>query len=168
MLTFGTLLGGWVAFDPDLLAAAQWEFIAAAVLASFATGYVVYPRVDIVKREARRDAAGDAGAAAPSPAEEAEDAARAALQAETDAYRLTCEEIGGENGLSRRQTEVLYLLARGHNAAFIRDRLGITLSTAKSHIYRIYKKLGIHTQHELLELVENRLRAWGEDGFPSA
>lgn len=168
MLTFGTLLGGWVAFDPDLLASAQWEFIAAAVLASFATGYVVYPRVDIVKREARRDAAGDAGAAAPSPAEEAEDAARAVLQAETDAYRLACEEIGGENGLSRRQTEALYLLARGHNAAFIRDRLGITLSTAKSHIYRIYKKLGIHTQHELLELVENRLRAWGEDGFPSA
>lgn len=161
MLTLGTLLGAWIAFDPHLLASMQWEFIAAAILLSFAIGYVIYPRVDIVKRDARRDNPPDTE----TPIEES---ARTALQAETDAYRLACETIGAENGLSQRQIEVLYLLSRGHNAAFIRDRLGISLSTAKSHIYRLYKKLGIHTQHELLELVESRLRAWGDAGFPSA
>lgn len=81
----------------------------------------------------------------------------AAANADVDAYWRACSAIARESGLSRRQTEVLYLLARGHNAAYIQDKLRITLSTAKSHIYRIYKKLGIHTQQELLEIVERKL-----------
>lgn len=76
---------------------------------------------------------------------------------DADAYWRACESIARDNGLSSRQTEVLYLLARGHNAAYIHDKLRITLSTAKTHIYRIYKKLGIHNQQEILEIVEKTL-----------
>lgn len=76
---------------------------------------------------------------------------------DADAYWRACESIARDNGLSSRQTEVLYLLARGHNAAYIHDKLRITLSTAKTHIYRIYKKLGVHNQQEILEIVEKVL-----------
>lgn len=76
---------------------------------------------------------------------------------DADAYWRACESIARDNGLSSRQTEVLYLLARGHNAAYIHDKLRITLSTAKTHIYRIYKKLGVHNQQEILEIVEKTL-----------
>lgn len=71
-----------------------------------------------------------------------------------DALKEACERIASRYLLSQRQTEVLYLLARGHTAPCIQDKLCVTLSTAKSHIHNIYKKLDIHKQHELLSMVE--------------
>lgn len=84
---------------------------------------------------------------------------KSALKAEEDIYRKACEAIAERYLLSSRQTEVLYMLARGHNAAYVQEKLCITHSTAKSHIYRIYRKLNIHTQHELLAMVEQELAA---------
>ena len=36
----------------------------------------------------------------------------------------------------------------------IQDKLFISESTAKTHIYNIYQKVGIHTQRELMELLD--------------
>lgn len=76
-----------------------------------------------------------------------------------EALKVACERIAGRYLLSQRQTEVLYLLARGHTAPYIQDKLCVTLSTAKSHIYNIYRKLDIHKQHELLSMVEEELES---------
>lgn len=73
-------------------------------------------------------------------------------------FRTQCETIANRYLLSRRETEVLFLLAKGHNAAYIQKKLCITQSTAKTHIYHIYQKLDIHTQQELLAMVSD-----GED-----
>ena len=54
---------------------------------------------------------------------------------------------------------MLFLLAKGHNAAYIQKKLCITQSTAKTHIYHIYQKLDIHTQQELLAMISD-----GEEG----
>lgn len=72
-------------------------------------------------------------------------------------FRTKCEIIANKYLLSRRETEVLFLLARGHNAAYIQKKLYITQSTAKTHIYHIYQKLGIHTQQELLAMVSEEV-----------
>lgn len=56
-------------------------------------------------------------------------------------------------GLSRRQADVLKYLSYGRNAASISEKLFISKSTAKSHIYAVYQKLGTHTQQELIDLV---------------
>ena len=104
--------------------------------------------------------AGVPASAASSPAPAAADASSHAVpaaQTEVDEFKRVCEDIASRYLLSQRQTEVLYLLARGHNAAYIQEKLTITLSTAKSHIYNIYRKLDIHTQHELLAMVEEEL-----------
>lgn len=69
-------------------------------------------------------------------------------------FRLQCEVIADRYLLSRRETEVLFLLAKGHNASYIQDKLCVSLSTAKTHISHIYRKLDIHSQQELLNMVE--------------
>lgn len=68
-------------------------------------------------------------------------------------FRRQCEAIANRYLLSRRETEVLFLLAKGHNAAFIHRKLHIAQSTTKTHIRHIYRKLDIHTQQELLEMI---------------
>ena len=69
-------------------------------------------------------------------------------------FRVKCETIANRYLLSRRETEVLFLLAKGYNAAYIQDKLCVSKSTAKTHISHIYRKLDIHTQQELLYMVE--------------
>lgn len=69
-------------------------------------------------------------------------------------FRAQCEAIADRYLLSRRETEVMFMLAKGHNAAYIQDKLCISKSTAKTHISHIYRKLDIHNQQELLAMVE--------------
>lgn len=57
--------------------------------------------------------------------------------------------------LTAREQEVLSLLAEGRSAPFIAEYLSIERSTAKTHIARIYAKLGVHTRQELISLVLN-------------
>lgn len=56
--------------------------------------------------------------------------------------------------LSPRETEVLHILLRGRDVKYIMDKFCISQSTAKTHVYNIYRKLGIHSRQELLDLVE--------------
>lgn len=65
-----------------------------------------------------------------------------------------CHALAEHASLTPRETEILELLARGRNAQFIMDTLVITRNTAKAHIRHVYTKLGIHSQQELLTLVE--------------
>ena len=73
---------------------------------------------------------------------------------ERSRFREQCEIIANRYLLSRRETEVLFLLAKGCNAARIQEKLCISKSTAKTHISHIYRKLDIHTQQELLRMVD--------------
>lgn len=68
--------------------------------------------------------------------------------------------ISKSSGLSPREAEVFALLARGRTSAHIGEKLFISKNTVKSHASRIYQKTGVHTQQELLDLVER----WGASG----
>ena len=81
------------------------------------------------------------------------------------AFALSCDEslmAKGNNveafcsryGLSSREAEVLALLLEGLTSHPIAELLHVSVSTAKSHIYNIYKKMGLHTQGELIALAE--------------
>lgn len=65
-----------------------------------------------------------------------------------------CALLAAEAGLTPREAEVFEILARGRNARYIVDSLGVTRNTAKAHISHIYLKLGVHSHQELLSLVE--------------
>mgnify|MGYP004636977037 FL=1 len=61
--------------------------------------------------------------------------------------------LAAEAQLTAREQEVLGLLAEGRSAPFIAEYLSIERSTAKTHVARIYAKLGVHTRQELISLV---------------
>ncbi len=69
-------------------------------------------------------------------------------------FALKCQTVADQYLLSKREAEVLYLLAKGRNASYIKDELFISEGTAKTHIWRIYRKLDVHTQQDLIDLVD--------------
>lgn len=66
-------------------------------------------------------------------------------------------DIAKEFGLSKRETEVFALLAKGRDTAYIQEKLFISSGTVCSHRDRIYRKLDVHSRQELLDLVEERM-----------
>ena len=60
--------------------------------------------------------------------------------------------------LSPRESEVFCLLARGRNRAYIAKELSIGDETVKSHVKSLYRKLGVHSQQELIDLVDAQIR----------
>ena len=72
-----------------------------------------------------------------------------------DYFKRKCAVIADMYLLSRREAEVLLLLARGRNAAAIQNILYIAPGTANTHMRHIYRKINVHSQQELIELVEN-------------
>jgi DNA-binding NarL/FixJ family response regulator len=56
------------------------------------------------------------------------------------------------SSLTNRETEVFELAAGGLRKEEIAERLYISPATARTHLQRIYRKLGIHSQAELMTL----------------
>lgn len=69
-------------------------------------------------------------------------------------FKRKCAKVAETYLLSRKETEVLFLLAKGRNAAAIQEALYIAPGTANTHMRHIYRKLDVHSQQELIELVE--------------
>lgn len=70
-------------------------------------------------------------------------------------FKRKCAAVANMFLLSRKETEVLYLLARGRNSATIQESLYISAGTANTHMRHIYRKLDVHSQRELIDLVES-------------
>lgn len=66
----------------------------------------------------------------------------------------TCTYLARQNRLSPREIEVFFLLAKGRNRAHIRDELIISDETTKTHIKNVYRKIQVHSQQELIDMVE--------------
>lgn len=64
----------------------------------------------------------------------------------------------GRYALSARELEVFQLLAEGYSRPYIEKRLCISTGTAKTHIRRVYGKLGVGSQDELIELAHGLSR----------
>lgn len=70
-------------------------------------------------------------------------------------FMQSCKRVARSHGLTPRETEVFILLAKGRNAEYIEKKLVVSHSTARSHIYNIYKKLGISSHQLLINMVED-------------
>lgn len=73
---------------------------------------------------------------------------------ELDAVIEHRRAIGRAHGLSNRETEIFLMLAQGRSRPYIRDSLYLSKNTVATHIRHIYEKLDIHSQQELIDLVE--------------
>jgi DNA-binding CsgD family transcriptional regulator len=168
-LTLGTLAGLSIAFNEALtFPSVSFGEVGTVLLILLCViiAYALLPREHEIRRIVKPEAEANVGTI-PTHQKNGEigrapeDEKRPLLRADTEAvaphgggkYKMCCELTASKYLLSRRETEVMFLLAKGHNAAFIQDRLCISKSTAKTHIGHIYRKLHIHTQQELLGLI---------------
>jgi DNA-binding CsgD family transcriptional regulator len=70
-------------------------------------------------------------------------------------WKRKLDVVADEKGLSPRQKEVMKLLVKGRDVKYIMDHFVISRATAKTHVYNLYRKLGIHSRQELLNLIED-------------
>ena len=63
------------------------------------------------------------------------------------------ETLGSRGGLTKREVEVMQMLAQGLTRPHICRELGISDGTARAHAFHVYQKLGVHKKDDLLELV---------------
>lgn len=78
-----------------------------------------------------------------------------ARRASVEDIRRSCAEIAQRYGLTERELEVLELLACGKSGPQIQQQLVISQNTAKTHVRHIYRKLDVHSQREVIELVRS-------------
>lgn len=69
-------------------------------------------------------------------------------------FREKCAKVAADYALSEREHEVMVLLAKGRNLPFIQEELLLSKSTVSTHRQHIYAKLDIHSQQELINLVQ--------------
>lgn len=78
----------------------------------------------------------------------------AAHTAEGPSIEQRCAKVAAERGLTNRESEILVMLAKGRNGKFIEDFYTVSYNTVKTHVKHIYTKLDVHSQQELIDLVE--------------
>ncbi len=66
------------------------------------------------------------------------------------------ETITTEIALTEREEEILHLLSAGFRNQDVADKLFISLSTVKSHLYTIYQKLHVSSRVEAINKINNR------------
>ena len=85
------------------------------------------------------------------PAERAGDRGDAALFA----------KIASDYQLTVREREICEYLSRGRNKRYISEQLDVAEETVKTHMGNLYRKLLVHSQQEIIDLVEAERSAWG-------
>ena len=64
-------------------------------------------------------------------------------------------DASGLNELSPREVEIVNRMLRGERVAMIARALSLSASTVRNHLSSVYRKLGIHSQTELIEVLKN-------------
>ena len=134
----------------------------AAILCLVLVAFLVLPEGTVAQlseslREGRREsheeraktADGDAEAAAENEGEIQEESSG---EGRIESH---CAAVARDFGLTPRESEVIVLLAYGRTLAIIARDLHIAQGTARTHIENIYRKLDVHKQQELIDLVES-------------
>ena len=67
-------------------------------------------------------------------------------------FRKPAVTVASEARLTRREEEILELIAKGYANKEIASRLGISVETVRPHIRHIYEKLQVHSRAEAIAL----------------
>lgn len=66
------------------------------------------------------------------------------------------DEVAERYGISPREREVVLLLSRGLSNKEIAEKMNVAFTTARTHIYNVYKKTGAASRVELLRILSQR------------
>ena len=79
--------------------------------------------------------------------------------APADRRAETCARLAADGGLTAREADILYNLSLGHSARRIADALCISERTVQTHVQNVYRKLGVHSRQDVIDLVGEQARA---------
>lgn len=80
---------------------------------------------------------------------------RLTLQLKTE---TELERIFRKYNISNREQEIIQLILKGKSNKEIEDSLYISLPTVKSHIYSVYRKLGVKNRLELINFIQKTIK----------
>ena|GEM_PF-5509129 len=75
----------------------------------------------------------------------------------TGKFRRACKRIEKEYGLTKRESEIVELVLRGRSGPYIEEQLVISKNTYQTHMRNAYAKIGVHSQQELLDILEDTI-----------
>ncbi len=91
-----------------------------------------------------------------APADQPKDPTSSLGETKPKPFHQAIEDLSCEGGLTPQESNVLAQLARGLNARSISDSMTLSSNTVRSHMRSVYAKLDVHSQQELIELVNRR------------
>lgn len=153
-MALGTMLGNVL---DTMVASGDVQITAVAMMATLSlvvTAFMVLPegvvsQLSETMRTSRRERGGEENGAQgdETPPPPVADAGGGRLEQH-------CATVAHDFGLTPRESEVIVLLAYGRTLSIIARDLQIAKGTARTHIENIYRKLDVHKQQELIDLVE--------------
>lgn len=72
------------------------------------------------------------------------------VDALSKAVLLNMKNVKGEEILTKREREIVYLVAAGMTNAEISEKLGLSEHTVKNYMFRIFDKIGVSSRVELI------------------
>ncbi|MDO4853888.1 MAG: LuxR C-terminal-related transcriptional regulator [Coriobacteriia bacterium] len=69
-------------------------------------------------------------------------------------WKRPCALVSSTYGLTKRESEVLELLAHGYTVASMSEALFVSPNTTKMHVRNIYTKLDVHGRQDVISMVE--------------
>ena len=92
--------------------------------------------------------------AAAQLAEEAEPAEGLQQKSDDTAFETACAAVAEKHRLTARKQLEYLGFARGRTSPVIQEKLVLSHNTVKTHVRHIYAKLDVHSQQELINMVE--------------
>jgi DNA-binding CsgD family transcriptional regulator len=77
-----------------------------------------------------------------------------ARESQTETINSICSVIADRYGLTRRESEILSLLAQGRSRPYMQKKLSLADGTVKTHVLHVYAKLEVHDRQQLLDFIE--------------
>ena len=69
-------------------------------------------------------------------------------------FQDKCQAVIERYGLTEREGEIMTMFAKGRNLPYIMEELVLSKSTVSTHRQHIYKKLGVHSAQEMIDLIQ--------------
>lgn len=66
-----------------------------------------------------------------------------------------CAHVSARLGLTARESQVLALIAEGRNEPYMEKALSVSRATVKTHVSHIYRKAGVSSRQELLDVIQS-------------
>ncbi len=77
----------------------------------------------------------------------------------TETLDQRISRLARDAGLSPRETEIVEYVGRGHSSVYVAKTLLISESTVYSHVRNVYRKLGVSSREELIQLLNDSDRS---------